>query len=628
MDKDKEKSEPVKFRFIFDKARQEFVQDTILPLVEEFINGYEIFILDQMPKFDPDQPLLLYLSDGQLKDLFPRVVGTDIKLAILPHPEAKQACLGMGIDQNLNKAINHLKNPPKPIHADVLYCNDLPLFNNMVVGQTFKLSSENLSHSSGFWKRNFSSFARFFHIRPFRVEVGLPNDKIIKTSLAGVVVSEYNKSFLSSKLLLEDSSVNDGKMHAFLISPRSIVDMLRFAIRSLWEKDKLPPFGAYIKTIHMGLTFPEGPRDFLLDGEKFSSQQIALRVEKEQIHIFPGSLQELDSSTDTGEIFKVKALPLGEAAQQLAGHTLPFISHASSDEFKELFQVLRDNARLKNSFLVLMVLSTVLATFGLFADSTPVVIGAMILAPLMSPIISLSMGTLRHDKKLISNSLLTIVAGLGLSLLFAVFITILTPLQTAGSEILARTRPNLLDLGIAVVSGIAGAYAHAREEVAKTLAGVAIAVALIPPLAVAGIGIGWADWEIFSGASLLLLTNLAGMVLTASFTFMLLGFSPFKLVQKGMMISFILVLLLGIPLALGFNQMVYEHQIKKQLEGIKTEIAILKDVRVQRLSPMKISLKIVSDDAIGNEEIDMIKLLIEDKVSQKVEIEVVTAISR
>ena len=123
------------------------------------------------------------------------------------------------------------------------------------------------------------------------------------------------------------------------------------------------------------------------------------------------------------------------------------------------------------------------------------------------------MGLLRQDGQLIRYSLKSIGLGLLLGYLCAILITWMTPLTTVNLQILARVRPNLLDLGIAVGSGIAGAYAHSKKEVAKTLAGVAIAVALVPPLAVSGIGIGWMNWGVFSGALLLLVTNLAGMVL-------------------------------------------------------------------------------------------------------------------
>src|SRR5690606_34712302 len=115
---------------------------------------------------------------------------------------------------------------------------------------------------------------------------------------------------------------------------------------------------------------------------------------------------------------------------------------------------------------------------------------------------------------------------------------------------------------------------------------------------------------------------------TASLTFMLLGFSPFKLARKGMGISLVLVLLIGIPLALGFEQMVYEHKVIRQLENLKTEIAEIKDVRVEALSPMRISLKLVSDNPISYREVDLIKAIIEENVGQNVEIEAITVISR
>lgn len=619
----------MKYRLIFDGELENDVKEKVLPLVADIVKNMEVFDAEKLAGFNPEAPLLLYLSDDQLKALLPRLPGSGVRLAILPHPGASEACVATGVSRSLEKAIAHIKNSPAPVKMDMLYCNGIPIFNNMVIGQSFKLTSEDLSNGGTSGIKKLFPILRFFYIRPFRVEVALPNDKKIKTAVAGIVVSEHRKSSLLTRLALEDSSANDGKMHAFFISPRSVLEMIYYGMRSLWKNNQLPPFTAHIKTTAITLIFPEGPREFLVDRKKFCDARIALQVEKEQIEIIPGSYLELPASSRGGaEIFKVSALPKGEVAQALAGEYLPVIKHASSDEFKELFQILRNNARLKNSFLVLMVLSTVLATFGLFANSSPVVIGAMILAPLMSPIISLSMGTLRHDKRLITDSFKTIFAGLGLSLVFAVLITWLTPIQSPGSEILARTRPNLLDLGIAAVSGIAGAYAYAREEVAKTLAGVAIAVALIPPLAVISIGLGWGDPQIFLGASLLLGTNLAGMLLAAAITFMLLGFSPLRLATKGMLISLVLVLIVSIPLALGFKQMVYEHQIKKQLEYLSAEDAIIKDVSVQSLYPMKLSLRIVSPHPLNDYEIDQIKKLVEQKLQQTTEIEMVMAISR
>ena len=617
------------YRLIFDGEQAEGTREKVLPLLGDLVSSSEVFDPGKPADFKSEEPLILYLADDQLKELLPRLTGSGVILAILPHPEASEACVATGVSRTLEKAIGHIKDAPEPVKMDLLYCNGIPIFNNMVIGQTFKLTSEELQGEKRSGIKRLFPLIRFFNIEPFRVEIDLPNDKKIKTAVTGIVVSEHKKSSVLTRLALEDSSVNDGKMHAFFISPRSVVEMLYYGMRSLWNKNQLPPFTAHVKTTAISLTFPAGPRELLVDRNKLSAQNIDLKVEKDQLNIIPGSYFEVpDPSRGSAEIFKVRALPNGEAAQALAEGKLPFIKHASSDEFKELFQILRDNARLKNSYLVLMVLSTVLATFGLFANSSPVVIGAMILAPLMAPIISLSMGTLRHDKKLITGSFKAIFAGLGLSLVFAVLITWLTPIQSAGSEILARTRPNLLDLGIAAVSGIAGAYAYAREEVAKTLAGVAIAVALIPPLAVISIGLGWGDPQIFLGATLLLGTNLAGMLLAASITFMLLGFSPLRLATRGMLISVVLVLIVSIPLALGFNQMVYEHQVKKQLEHLKAQDAIIKDVSVQSLYPMKLSIRIVSRRPLNSYEIDQIKELVETRLQRTTEIEMVMAISR
>ncbi len=109
---------------------------------------------------------------------------------------------------------------------------------------------------------------------------------------------------------------------------------------------------------------------------------------------------------------------------------------------------------------------------------------------------------------------------------------------------------------------------------------------------------------------------------------MLLGFSPLKLATRGIFISLALVVVLSIPLALGFNQMVQEHKIISHLEGMETEFAVSRDVQVQRLSPMKISIRLVSEGPVSDDYINRIKELIEAEVRHEVELEVVTAISR
>ena len=200
------------------------------------------------------------------------------------------------------------------------------------------------------------------------------------------------------------------------------------------------------------------------------------------------------------------------------------------------------------------------------------------------------------------------------------------PLQVLTPEIDARLSPTLLDMGIAVVSGVAAAYAHAEKGIAKSLAGVAIAVALVPPLSVAGIGIGWLDWDVFSGAFLLYLTNLAGIIMFAGITFLFLGFAPFRRARMGLIYTFIIIVLVMVPLSLSFNRIKEEANITRELEGSKFDEVILKDVKVRFGKRLVVSVKLVSAEAIEPQDMQAIKKQIEDKLEREITLEVVSAI--
>jgi len=273
-----------------------------------------------------------------------------------------------------------------------------------------------------------------------------------------------------------------------------------------------------------------------------------------------------------------------------------------------------------------MILSTLIATYGLFADSSPVIIGAMILAPIISPIVSFSMGMVRYDKEMLKTGLITILIGTLVSLFFAAIITLLVPMKVHTSVIDDRLSPTLLDLGIAVFSGIAAAYAHAKEGIAKSLAGVAIAVALVPPLAVAGIGIGWWDWEVFSGAFLLYLTNLAGIILFSGLTFLLLGFAPFKRAKIGLIYGLLIILLVAVPLSFSFNRIKQEALVTSQLEGATINGVILRNVKVRFRKNLRISIKMVAPEPLDDAKMKNIKQEIENRIDKKIVLEIIWAV--
>ncbi|SNC73382.1 uncharacterized hydrophobic domain-containing protein [Kytococcus aerolatus] len=180
-------------------------------------------------------------------------------------------------------------------------------------------------------------------------------------------------------------------------------------------------------------------------------------------------------------------------------------------------------------FLVQMALATAIATLGVVTDSTAVVIGAMVVAPLMIPImgvgLSLGMGWPRR----LGNSLA--VAGLGIAVALACAFLIVRALDpglsvVANTQIASRTAPSVPDLLIAVASGAAGAFALSRRGLSTSLPGVAIAIALVPPLAVVATCLEQAAWAEAGGAALLFVTNVVCMAAASGLTFVLSGVVP------------------------------------------------------------------------------------------------------
>ncbi|HHD56330.1 MAG TPA: TIGR00341 family protein [Desulfobulbaceae bacterium] len=261
-------------------------------------------------------------------------------------------------------------------------------------------------------------------------------------------------------------------------------------------------------------------------------------------------------TTPSHERIEVENLPAGKELTKAINRRIPLFSYASEQRFRDLFTTLRNDAQIQPTYLVLMVLSTMLAAVGLYMSSSAVVIGAMLLALLMAPIVALAMGLLRKEAKLAVTSIQTIVVGIFIALSAAGLISLLFPHKPITTEMQARLNPSLLDLAVAIVAGIAGAYTKSHREILQSLAGVSIAVALVPPLAVAGIGLGMGDFHFFSQAFLLFSTNLIGITLAAAFTFRVLGYSSAVRNKPGIALVALVLLAITIPLYLSYRNIV------------------------------------------------------------------------
>lgn len=176
-------------------------------------------------------------------------------------------------------------------------------------------------------------------------------------------------------------------------------------------------------------------------------------------------------------------------------------------------------------FFFMIVLSVLMAALGLLSNSGTIVIGSMLIAPLLYPVLGVSLGLSLSDISLMRHSLMTLskatLLAVGSSVVATLFYTT-AHRAVATPEILSRTTPNLTFLAVAVISGLAMSYALARPKLSEALPGVAISVALIPPLAVVGIGLAWLDMSIFFGALGVFALNVLGIIATAMMSFSLM----------------------------------------------------------------------------------------------------------
>ena len=180
-------------------------------------------------------------------------------------------------------------------------------------------------------------------------------------------------------------------------------------------------------------------------------------------------------------------------------------------------------------FVVLLFLSTVIATFGVIGDSVATVIGAMIIAPLMRPIMATAAALVMGDLKRAWSSFLMVLASvsgvIGVAWLLTELSVVTVISIESNSQFSSRISPRLIDLYAALASGAAGAFALSREDISDSLPGVAIAISLVPPLCVAGIGLAEGEFSAAGGAFLLFLTNLLSILLAGGGVLALLGLS-------------------------------------------------------------------------------------------------------
>ena len=236
-------------------------------------------------------------------------------------------------------------------------------------------------------------------------------------------------------------------------------------------------------------------------------------------------IDNIQTALETCDDFRITVLPV-EA-------TAPNIEEATDQKAQKQIQATREEissdvstgARLDRDFVIMVVLSTIVAAIGLNSDGIAAVIGAMVIAPLLGPVLGFSMGAALGDFKLLKRASVTLASGIGIALLCAWLLSFVLQIDLQSRELMSRAEVRLDGLALAMAAGGAAALSLTRGQ-ASALVGVMVAAALLPPGAALGLFVGTGHWTLAMRAGLLLALNVVALVLAALIVFRLRKIRP------------------------------------------------------------------------------------------------------
>lgn len=568
----------------------------------------------------------------EIKEVLSYAIAEQKSVGIVPLPTQKELMRTFALPPK-PKECALLAYEPAEMKVDILFCGSEPVLQEVVIGDAPPLDIYDavlkerslVSRFRLFW-HTLSKVRRLHHRRFMLTD---ENEKILKLSAVGMVAVAYDNSTFASKLLASQIHAADGKLSLLILAPTSILQYISYLFGALvprWTPKVLPRSLGYLRSAYLKVE-TESPLEVIVDSGMRTQTPVELRVEKQAVALSVGETfwQKQSEAVKGKNSAKIDHLPSDEESASYLSKAIPLFSHASQAQYSTLFSTLREEAKLTSTFMTLLILATMIATFGLFINSASVIIGAMLLAPLMQPIVSLSMGVLRQDSDLELTSARTIAVGVLSVLLTAAVIAWMMPIAKLTTEMAGRLSPTILDLFVAIASGAAAAYAKSNEKISGSLAGVAIAVALVPPIAVSGIGLGWGEWHMFSSAFLLFLTNLVGIVLAAALTFVLLGYSPIAIAKKGVTIWLLIVLIVAVPLYSAFEQMKSTISLQQKLTNItfrlqKHDVTLRHIEILPQAQGVEVRCEVIATGMLSADEKKMLKEVIEKTAKRKVNV--------
>ncbi|MGK7916528.1 MAG: DUF389 domain-containing protein [Prochloraceae cyanobacterium] len=294
----------------------------------------------------------------------------------------------------------------------------------------------------------------------------------------------------------------------------------------------------------------------------------------------------------------------------------------------QLRESLIKDSKLTQSYLVLIVSSCLIATFGLILNSSAVIIGAMIIAPLMLPLRGLSFAALEGDLTLLRSSFTSIALGSIVAVCSSYLVGLAINLPSFGSEVASRTQPNMIDLLIALVAGGISGYAKIHPNLGDAIPGTAIAVALMPPLCVVGLTLSQAEWQLAQGATLLYLTNLIGISFACLIIYILGGYAGSNELSRNLSwgVSGFLIALLAVPLGISFWQLLGQTRVEDAIPKAisfalkRPDIKVIDSEVIWKTKPASVILRVQAIELVTPEDVAKLEQILREQLGQPFEV--------
>jgi uncharacterized hydrophobic protein (TIGR00271 family) len=299
---------------------------------------------------------------------------------------------------------------------------------------------------------------------------------------------------------------------AEMVGKRVLDKAIKRAVGDKPSEHKVRPIVEIAKDFRKGLSrvVERGSYELVLIG---AATQWHAR--KALFSMIPNEVLNDETGLTIGVVRQAKPLmtATAERVRQFFSRGIPQLER---EDRVSLVERVQNASQWNTDFISLICLSTAIATLGLMQNSTAVVIGAMLVAPLMTPLIGCGLAVVQGNGFLMKNASKSVLLGFLVAMLMALVMGMLIPHAGLTGEMLSRGKPNALDLAVALISGIAAAYATARPNLLGALPGVAIAAALVPPIATCGVALAHGDFVTSAGAAMLFFTNIIAIVLGAA----------------------------------------------------------------------------------------------------------------